>query len=149
MNTCIPDLLIEQSIGIDNKVFGDAAKIRQSVFVQEQGISTDDEFDAFDAAAHHIVLYIDNVPIACGRLSVFDGQAKLCRIAVLPEHRKKGYASSVFEALLTVAKNNNIHFAFVHAQTQATGFYGKFGFVAEGDVFLEVDIPHIRMSKRL
>lgn len=149
MNTSIHNFLIDQSIGTDNKIFADAAKIRKSVFVQEQGLSIENEFDEPDDTANHVVLYIDDAPIACGRLNFFNGQAKLCRLAVLSEHRNNGYGSLVFKTLLDAVKKNNIDFAYIHAQTRATGFYNKFGFVAEGNTFLEVGIPHIRMSKRL
>lgn len=135
--------------GIDNSVFKDAYFIRLTVFSEEQGIPQANELDDFDATAYHCVIYVDKIPVACGRLNIINDGAKICRIAVLRDFRKSGYATELCNHFITLAKQKGAKYVFLHAQTYIIHLYKKIGFIAEGDHFFEEGIPHIRMFMKL
>lgn len=128
----------------------DAFAIRQQVFVVEQQISPEEEFDEYDPAAMHVVLYDNVVPVAAGRTRTVDRETgKIERICVLASHRQKGAGRLIVEALEQAAMKQGLHKAKLHAQTQAEGFYQKLGYHTVSDVFIEADIPHVVMIKEL
>lgn len=128
----------------------DAFAIRQQVFVVEQQISSEEEFDEYDHAAKHVVLYDNSVPVAAGRTRAVDRETgKIERICVLASHRQKGAGRLIVEALEQAAMKQGLHKAKLHAQTQAEGFYQKLGYHTVSDVFIEADIPHVVMIKEL
>lgn len=128
----------------------DAFAIRQQVFVVEQQISPEEEFDEYDPAAMHVVLYDNGVPVAAGRTRAVDRETgKIERICVLASHRQKGAGRLIVEALEQAAMKQGLHKAKLHAQTQAEGFYQKLGYHTVSDVFIEADIPHVVMIKEL
>jgi len=128
----------------------DAFAIRQQVFVVEQQISPEEEFDEYDDAATHVVLYDDDVPVAAGRTRVVDNETgKIERICVPASHRQKGAGRLIVEALEQAAIQQGLHKAKLHAQTQAEGFYHKLGYHTVSAVFMEADIPHVVMVKEL
>lgn len=71
------------------------------------------------------------------------------RIAVLKEHRKKGYGRAVLEQAEKEMKKQGAKSVFISAQTQAQKFYEALGYKAYGDIYPEEDIPHIAMKKYL
>lgn len=130
------------------EMLGDrAAKIRKCVFIDEQHVPENLEWDCHDAASFHVVVEApDGSPIATGRL-LPDGH--LGRFAVLAPWRGRGIGRAVMDSLLDEAESRKIACLMLHAQIQAEGFYRSFGFCADGDVFLEAGIPHRLMTKRL
>jgi len=143
------DFLLKTEFGKDNSVFLDAYSIRLKVFCEEQGIPIENEIDSLDDLAYHCVIYIEGKPVACGRMLIEDNAAKLCRIAVLKIHRKKGYATCLSRHLISIAQQNELEYVYLHAQTYISELYEKMGFISEGAVFLEEHIPHIKMTKPL
>jgi hypothetical protein len=128
----------------------DAFDIRQQVFVIEQQVSPEEEYDEYDHAAMHVVLYDNGVPVAAGRTRTVDKETgKIERICVLASHRQKGAGRLIVEALEQAAIQRGLHKAKLHAQTQAEGFYQKLGYHTISDVFMEADIPHVVMVKEL
>lgn len=123
----------------------DAHYIRTVVFVDEQGISLEEEFDGTDACAIHLVAYEDGAPVATGRILKADGQLIIGRIATVKEHRKKGYGDLIVRMLIRKAFSMGEQTQHIHAQKAAQGFYEKLGFVAYGDVYDEAGIEHISM----
>ena len=126
----------------------DAAAIRKAVFVDEQGFI--DEFDGTDDVAMHIVLYSDNVPIACCRYFAGEeaGVYIIGRFAVLKKHRMRGVGMILLqeaERQIREAGGKEITLA---AQVRAASFYAKAGYEPQGDVFLEQDYPHVHMRKQ-
>ncbi len=121
--------------------------VRHAVFVVEQNIPEELEWDADDAvSAHALALDRDGVPIACGRL-LPDG--RIGRMAVLSGWRGQGVGAAILSQLIEVARERGDADVRLHAQTHAVAFYAKFGFVAEGDEYLEAGIPHRTMVRRL
>jgi predicted GNAT family N-acyltransferase len=121
--------------------------IREAVFIHEQGIPPELEWDEFDASCIH-VLAMDSAgkPVGTARL-LMDGS--IGRMAVLEEWRGKGVGSALVQYLLGQARGRQIPRITLNAQTYAVGFYLKFGFQTVGEEFLDAAIPHIRMVLRL
>ena len=130
-----------------------ARAVRTAVFLQEQAIPEDEEWDADDhTAVHAVVRNLAGCPVATGRL-IFagqeEGQARIGRMAVLRGARGIGLGDRVLRALLAEASGRGIARIGLHAQVSAQGFYARHGFAPEGEVFDEVDIPHQKMTLTL
>ncbi len=128
-----------------------AAPLRVAVFVQEQGVPEDLEWDEHDATALHLVCCNRlGVPIATGRLLASSGGvSKVGRMAVNRMLRGGGFGHQVLQALVTEAKSRGDHTLQLHAQCSAETFYRRQGFVAEGATFDEAGIPHVAMALAL
>ncbi|PID21182.1 GNAT family N-acetyltransferase [Sporosarcina sp. P3] len=126
--------------------------IRKAVFVHEQQVPEEDEFDEFDGLnglCEHILVEQEGQAIASGRLRVVEGVGKLERICVLASHRGLGVGKIIVEGLEDVAKEKEIASLTLHGQTHAEEFYHKLGYETTSDVFMEDGIPHIVMEKEL
>ncbi len=121
--------------------------IRTQVFVDEEEIAQDDEYDGFDHLANHYLAWYGDTPAGTARWRrLNNGSFRLERFAVLPEFRLKNVGTSLMEAILNeLPKSFPI---FVHAQTKNTEFYHKLGFETVGEPFDEANIEHIRMEYR-
>ena len=120
--------------------------IREEVFVREQSVPADLEWDEFDAQSRHVVAMADGVPVGTGRL-LPDGH--IGRMAVVREWRKKGVGNALLMALLHEARNRGMSRVLLNAQIQALPFYLRHGFHVEGEEFVEAGIPHRRMWRDL
>jgi YbgC/YbaW family acyl-CoA thioester hydrolase len=130
---------------------GDARRIRTQVFVEEQRIPQELEWDDADAAAIHAVAYNRlGQAIATGRLlQPQPGAAKIGRMAVHPVLRGSGVGRQVLHALLEAARSRGDREAALHAQCSAQAFYRAAGFEPRGEIFEEAGIPHIEMARAL
>jgi predicted GNAT family N-acyltransferase len=129
-----------------------AFNIRKEVFVEEQGVLLEDEFDEFDrlnGPCQHILIYCNQQPVGTGRIRILDGLGKLERICVLKAYRKFGLGKVIINALEEIAKEMGLSQVKLHGQTQAEGFYQKLGYRTSSDVFMEDGIPHVLMLKKL
>lgn len=125
-----------------NIVYG----VRQAVFIDEQGVSEAIERDGQDEleGTRHFLGYLNDIPVATGR--VLD-TGKIGRICVLSEHRGKGCGSALLrDMLFQIFCDAPLSTLYLHAQTSATIFYEKLGFVAGGEPFIEAGIEHRRMT---
>lgn len=124
-----------------------AAPLRYSVFVQEQGVPEDLEWDEQDALSTHAVVLEGESCLGTGRLlpAGDDNCAGLGRMAVRHDRRGQGVGSLLLQALLTEARHLNVREIVLHAQISATGFYDRFGFAKTGPVFQEAGIAHVEM----
>ena len=127
----------------------DAAAIRTEVFVQEQRIPKELEWDAADATALHAVAYNRlGQPVATGRLLESEaGVAKIGRMAVDRVLRGSGLGERVLLVLMAAARERGDHALVLHAQRSAESFYARLGYVARGAVFEEAGIEHIEMAR--
>ena len=128
-----------------------AAAVRTAVFVEEQGIAREDEWDEADATAVHAVI-INRLgqPVATGRLLRDEpGVSRIGRMAVLRPLRGSGLGEAVIAALERAARARGDREARLNAQRSAEGFYGRLGYVPYGEPFDEVGIAHIGMRKML
>ncbi len=128
-----------------------AQAVRSAVFVHEQGIAPEDEWDAADATALHAVLFdMNGQPVGNARLLQLSANlAKVGRMAVLKEARGQGYGARLLQALLLEARRRGNKEVRLSAQRTAEHFYAAHGFVVEGEPFDEVGIEHIEMCLSL
>ena len=122
------------------------AQIRRRVFIAEQKVPEELEWDEFDDSSIHFLVTREDQPIACARLKP-DG--KIGRMAVLAEHRNQGTGSKLLQFILRKAGEQKLEKVYLHAQVTAVPFYEKQGFTAVGDIFYEADIPHREMLKKV
>ncbi|MFR1756414.1 MAG: GNAT family N-acetyltransferase [Thomasclavelia spiroformis] len=128
--------------------FSDAKKLRQLIFVEEQGF--ENEFDEIDERAYHVVVYQDNCAIATGRMYFEDEKTMILgRIAVIKEYRGTGLGSKVVKSLENKAKELNCTTVKLSAQQRAQMFYEKLGYQPIGEVYYDEWCPHITMSKNI
>jgi YbgC/YbaW family acyl-CoA thioester hydrolase len=128
-----------------------AGRIRTEVFLDEQKIPAEMEWDDADRTAIHAVAYngLDQ-PIATGRLlQASPGVARIGRMAVHRAVRGSGVGRRVLDALLSVAKARGDREAMLHAQRSAEEFYLGMGFVPRGEPFEEAGIVHIEMNRAI
>lgn len=119
--------------------------IRKTVFVEEQGVPEDLEWDGLDEHAYHVMAFAaDGTPIGTGRL-LQDGH--IGRIAVLKEWRGKGVGGALLDILLVIANKMGYEEARLHAQTRVLDFYLGRGFQPQGEQFMEAGIPHVLMTR--
>jgi len=116
--------------------------LRDTVFVQEQQVPVDIEWDGRDPEAAHVLAFDDGRAIGCGRLLP---EGKIGRLAVLADRRGQGVGAALLGALMQEAQRQCLPFAILHAQRHASEFYRRQGFVAEGEPFSEAGIEHIAM----
>lgn len=123
-----------------------ASHIRDVVFCREQGVSPEEEWDGQDDACDHFVLYEGGTALAGARARPFGpGAFKIERVAVLKEQRGRGLGKAIMSAVIDRMGAST---ALLNAQTGAEGFYRRLGFVAEGGVFQEAGIDHVKMVRR-
>jgi len=129
----------------------DAQRVRTAVFVEEQGIAREDEWDAADADCLHVVAYNRlGQPVATARLLPTQaGVAKLGRMAVHRVLRGTGVGRSLVSALTQAAQARGDHCLRLSAQRSAQGFYQRLGFETVGQPYDDVGIPHIDMQRLL
>lgn len=123
------------------------ADVRRAVFVDEQHVPEDLEWDEDDEAAVHVLAEAtDGTPIGTGRLT---RSGRIGRMAVLAKWRGQGVGRAVLAALLDAARAASHPEVRLHAQVHAIAFYAQAGFVAQGETFMEAGIPHRGMVLRL
>ena len=129
----------------------DAAQVRTEIFVHEQKIPANLEWDDADQTALHAVAYNGlNQAIGTARLlEPAPRSAKIGRMAVKRVLRGSGMGLGLLEALLNAARLRGNREVVLHAQLSAQVFYARAGFLARGAVFDEVNIPHIEMFRAL
>lgn len=124
-----------------------ARPVRERVFIDEQSVPREMEWDEWDEASDHAVaLDLGGNPIGTARL-LPDG--RIGRMAVLKEWRGKRVGAALLAAMLERARERAMPRALLHAQIQAAGFYRRFGFSERGEEFLEAGIPHVEMTLEL
>lgn len=121
----------------------DLRAVREAVFVREQQVPLDLEWDKLDPFSQHVIARdAAGVAIGTGRLTP---ERKIGRMAVLPEWRNAGVGAALLQALLRLARGHGWHDVSLHAQVGALDFYLRHGFVACGPRFSEAGIEHQAM----
>jgi predicted GNAT family N-acyltransferase len=125
------------------RVKSGAQAVRVDVFVIEQHVPLEMEWDEMDTVClHALVLDEEGTAVATGRL-LPDGH--IGRMAVRKALRGGGIGSMVLQALMDEAKRRGDRCVLLNAQSHAAPFYARHGFVREGEEFVEAGIPHVRM----
>ena len=124
--------------------------LREEVFIQEQGVPEELEWDDHDATCLHAVAWNGKDVIGTGRLVLLgNGEGQIGRMAVRMALRRIGIGAEVLRFLEQEARDLGIAQVLLHAQSYVTKFYRGHGYREEGDTFLEADIRHILMRKSL
>ncbi|WP_130609861.1 GNAT family N-acetyltransferase [Cohnella abietis] len=131
-----------------------AAKVREEVFVKEQGVPSELEIDEYDIspdACYHFIVVEEGQAIAAGRFKRFEEEAaKMQRIAVLKPYRGMGVGKLLLQKMEEEAKADGFKASVLDAQCSAEVFYSKLGYLVESEEpFLDADIWHVRMRKSL
>lgn len=136
-------------VRIFEKLPQEAHKIREAVFVEEQGFR--DEFDEIDTWAKHLVMYDEKTPIATCRIFRQErpGDYAVGRIAVIKEYRGKNIGTALLKAAENEIKDSGGKRIFLHAQCAAQKFYQKQGYSSYGETDLDENCPHIWMCKEI
>lgn len=133
------------SFNFDEKNFADQAfEIRRKVFVDEQGVGRNDEYDQYETVAHHYLAYSNSLPVGAARWRETPGGIKLERFAVLKEYRNKGIGGMLLKKILRDTQKSG-KTIYLHAQLAAVNFYEREGFKISGELFSEANIQHYKM----
>ncbi|MDP1654860.1 MAG: YbgC/FadM family acyl-CoA thioesterase [Hylemonella sp.] len=145
------EAVVDIRVGTWDALAEGARQVRTEVFLQEQRIPVEMEWDEADASAVHAVAYNRlGMPLATGRLLQHaPGVGRIGRMAVKRVQRGAGLGRDILHALLQAAEQRGDREVMLHAQRSAEGFYAGEGFVSRGAPFDEADIPHIEMVKAL
>jgi YbgC/YbaW family acyl-CoA thioester hydrolase len=143
--------MVELLFGPWSELQAMASPLRNEVFVHEQKVPAEMEWDSEDASAlHAVVLNRMGMVLATGRLlQAAPGMARIGRMAVKKQMRGSDLGRRVLEGLIEAAKDRGDHQVILHAQCSAQGFYQRLGFMAHGAVFEEAGIAHIEMQLSL
>ncbi len=143
--------MVEVRLGTWQDLGTAARAIRTQVFLEEQQIPAEMEWDAVDPdCVHALACNRFGVPLATGRLHEHvPGVAKIGRMAVLASMRGSRIGRAVLDALVQHARERGDREALLHAQCSAAPFYARAGFAERGPVFEEAGIPHIEMVRTL
>ena len=129
----------------------DALAIRRAVFIEEQGVSEEEEIDEYDGdpaettGVVHVVAYCRGVAAATGRLMVhapLGEHPHIGRVAVLREYRGQGLGRAVMLALHNEAQRRGYAGVALGAQLHAIPFYETLGYIVSGEVYLDAGIEH-------
>ncbi|GAA4845117.1 GNAT family N-acetyltransferase [Kitasatospora terrestris] len=134
--------------------------VRREVFVEEQAVPEELEYDAYDATSVHLLaLGEDGAPLGTGRLihgpqaleltGGKGGRVLLGRLAVVKAARGTGLGARLVRAIEQAGREHGGTELELHAQVQALGFYERLGYTAEGPVYDDAGIPHRTMTRTL
>jgi len=117
--------------------------IRTKVFIEEQQVAPDFEWDEIDTTAVHLLAMSENLPIACLRIIKYQ---KIGRMAVLKEYRAMGLGMALLLEAIKICKKQGTKNIYLTAQTHAIGFYKQAGFKEISGVYQDANIPHVDMQ---
>jgi predicted GNAT family N-acyltransferase len=143
--------MLDVRLGTWDVLGREAQAIRTAVFVQEQQIPAEMEWDAADAECVHAVAYNRfGMALGTGRLLEHSpGVAKIGRMAVLQAMRGADIGRQLLDALMQCARERGERELLLHAQSSAAGFYTRAGFSVRGEPFDEAGIAHVAMVRKL
>ncbi len=145
------EAMLELRVGGWDSLGAHALAIRTEVFIDEQRIPMEMEWDEADRSCVHAVAFNRlGMAVATGRLLQDAPQvARIGRMASMQAVRGSGVGRRVLEALMRVARERGDTQVLLHAQTSASTFYARAGFVPRGPVFDEAGIAHVEMTRSL
>ncbi|MBX9753381.1 MAG: GNAT family N-acetyltransferase [Pseudomonas sp.] len=119
-------------------------RIREAVFIAEQAVPAELEWDADDASAVHFLALEGEYPMGTARL-LPDGH--IGRVAVLKDWRGLKVGDKLLRAVIEEAEKRGLKQQMLSAQVHASSFYERFGFSVVSDEFLDAGIPHVDMVR--
>lgn len=132
-------------VSFGSPYFESCLAIRIEVFVEEQDVPREEELDALDLSALHVLALIDGKPVGTARaVEKEPGLWKIGRVAVRAPYRQQGVGGALIHGIEGACPTTRF---MLSAQTHALKFYKKLGYFAEGTEFMEAGIPHFHMFK--
>ena len=128
----------------ENNLISEIFNIRRRVFIEEQNVREEGEYDDDEIKAVYFLAFIDGKAAGTARYRRTDKGIKIERVAVLKAFRGKGIGSALFETLLPELKKSGQKI-YLHSQLTSCFLYEKFGFIKEGEIFYEEEIAHVLM----
>lgn len=125
--------------------------LRYQVFVLEQNISAELEFDSLDTPdRQYLVFFEKQLPVATVRYQKLD-QLTLNpdRLCVHPNYRHQGLGMKLLKQIELRALQEGCQFSILSAEVSAQSFYEKAGYRVVSDIFEEDGIPCVKMQKEL
>ena len=127
-----------------------ACEVRRRVFVEEQGVAWDVEYDGLDVGAFHVVASDGTNVVGTARVRFpAPGEAKIERMAVLWDHRSEGIGTRMMDWLKEDLRGRDVRHVVLHAQWDVREFYRRCGFRGRGKAFVEAGIKHQEMDLTL
>jgi len=144
----MPEIRIDDAEGATD--MADAFAIRREVFCVEQGVPEHEEMDGLDGGSRHYLVRRDGLPVGTARVRELGGRIhKIERVAVRRPDRRAGLGRALMLRLIEDIARAGGSRVVLNAQLEVQEFYGGLGFTAEGGIFEEAGIPHIKMSRAL
>lgn len=141
---------IQDVSALEPTTFALCQHIRRQVFCQEQNIAESLEWDGLDDQCRHLLAWADGVAVGTARARPYgDNLFKIERVAVLKSHRGQGLGQQLMNHFIALGTALGAAQAVLNAQVSVRDFYAKLGFIAEGPEFVEADIPHVHMRRKL
>jgi predicted GNAT family N-acyltransferase len=130
-----------------------ALYIRRNVFINEMGVNESielDKFDTLDSQYKHILVLYNKKPVGTARCNLIsDTELKIQRFCFLPEYRKSGFGKKLLDFIETEFSKEGYNYFFLEAKFSVHEFYEKCGYKKASDVFIEANVPHIKMEKEI
>ena len=125
-----------------------ALEIRKSVFQDELGWEAEQDNDLMDNYAFHLVLLLNDVPVATGRITYGGvGKAQLSRICVVKKYRRQGIGDGLVKVLDYKASQLGMKVSTVETVENLEKFYQRIGFVKTGETKEKYGMELITMQK--
>ena len=125
--------------------FASIRRVREAVFIDEQRVPRELEFDDRDPLCLHVLVFDGDEPVGTGRLDLAYG-GKVGRVAVLAAHRRSGVGAALMNRLHDIAREQRQTHLWCNAQLTAVPFYERLGYIPSGPTFVEAGIDHVRME---
>ncbi len=139
-------MIIVKECTTKNEVI-DSFIVRKKVFIEEQSIPQEMEFDLLEKECVMFNLYIDGLCVVTARMYKVDDYYKIQRVCTLKEYRRQNLASILMNYIIDNYQDKCIGFMLT-AQLPAISFYEKLGFKVISDIFIEAGVEHKKMEKR-
>ncbi len=150
MRSCTGAGMITISAAKTTQDVEECLRIREEIFVGEQGVPLDMERDGLDGEALHFIALADSQPVGTARVVLRDGgtSAKIGRVAVRRSNRGFGIGKRLIAAIEETPDLGHVRNFLLDAQSRALQFYARLGYEAYGEEFMDAGIPHRHMKKR-
>lgn len=130
-----------------------ALDIRRNVFINEMGVPESielDELDTLGSPCEHVLVLYNSKPVGTARCNLIsDSELKIQRFCFLPQHRKNGFGKRLLEFIESEFSKRGFNYFYLEAKFAVYEFYEKCGYKKVSDVFIEANVPHVKMEKRL
>lgn len=135
------------------EILSECMKVRNQVFTIEKNVPVEievDDYDVLDGICDHFLIKSDEVSVGAMRCKhLNDDKVKLQRFCILKEYRGLDYGKKSIELVEDTYRNQDISYIEIDSKYNVHEFYEKCGYTIVSDVFIEADVPHVKMTKTL